>query len=439
MGGPSSSSTSSSSSGTSFREIERNVLLSITFVLLAYLGLKQSRSTYFWSSSATTKSSTTSKILMNDISSQLPKGKFASGAPIPSNMAPKTYHYDEMGDRAFGGDDSNNMLHGVTVHPFAPHPAKDITCNNAGFSYVQIQENTGWMSTTPPSAHYRMAQKLGCSSDADVKILDKSDNHHYNKGDKSSFRWTTIQEPTNRLLYKFFYSTVSNEKNEPNDKNFHELFEKYNVGSQLMERLAPKPSAEKETEGVIAQHVTAIMNDFDFVAVQERMEESLVAMAMLMDMSMRDIMHLAPAMVGFPGTPKKLGHFVQNMKNPTKCTYIIPAFVSPGLEAYFETPKYQNSVKGERILYNVANKALNMTIDTLNKNGEFSANLNIFRYLQAWALYTCQDEPSIADATQFPCMRNGKYNTELEAECVQDDVGCGFSCLDKVANEKLNF
>jgi hypothetical protein len=419
--------------GLTFREIERNVLLTITFVLLAYLSVKQSRSS-FWSSplaspsSLTTKSysSKTSEIVTTNTAMgiiEIPKGNFASGAPL-AQMAPVWYQYDEK------DVNEKTTLHGLTVRPFAPHPVQDITCNDksgGGLTYVHVQNNTGWMSTTPPSVHYRIAKTLGCD-DSNVAILNQNDN--WKKRDKSSFRWTTIQDPTHRLIHTFFFTTVSNYKKEPNDKNFH-AFEEQNVGSQLMERLAAKPAAVQETDSVM--HVTAIMESFDFVAVQERMEESLVAMSMLLGIPVRGIIHLSPAKVGWPGTKKKLGHFQTNIKDPSKCTYIVPAFVSPGLEEYFATPAYQNSVKGERILYQVANRTLDLTIATFNQK-EFETNLNTFRQAQARALYKCQDEPAIPNASQFPCMRNGKFNTVEEAECVQGDFGCGFKCLDQVAN-----
>jgi hypothetical protein len=374
---------------------------------------------------------------------EIPKGKFASGAPL-AQLAPASYHFDEI------NVSQKTTLHGVTLRPFAPHPAKDITCktgsssssSGSGLTYIQVQNNTGWMSTTPPSVHHRIAEKLGCDRN-NVAIFAKNADGK-KQTDKSLFRWTTIQDPTHRLLYTFFFTTVSNAKKEPNDKNFHAFEKQQNVGSsQLLERLAPAQpttaaAAATETDSVrISQHVSAIMDSFDFVAVQERMEESLVAMSMLLRIPVRDIMHLAPAMVGWPGqTKKKLGHFQGNIQDPSskKCTYVIPAFVSPGLTKYFATHDYQNSVKNERILYQVANRTLDLTIATLNQQ-EFKSNLHVFRQAQAMALYKCQDEPSISDAVQFPCMRNGKFNTAQEADCVRDDYGCGFSCLDQVAND----
>jgi hypothetical protein len=432
------------SSGLTFREIERKILLTLTFILLAHLCAKQSR---IWTGGSSSSLTTSTKphdlpppatITGNRII-EIPKGKFASGAPL-AQMAPASYHYDEI------NVSQKTTLHGVAVRPFAPHPAKDITCSNGstssggGLTYIQVQINTGWMSTTPPSVHYRIAKKLGCDGN-NVAILHKN-NGRTNKDKKSLFRWTTIQDPTHRLLYTFFFKTVSNYKKEPNDRNFHEFEKQHFFGSsQLLDRLSPaKPTATAVPQigdsVRIAQRVSAIMDSFDFVALQERMEESLVALSMLLQIPIRDIMHLAPAMVGWPGqTKKKLGHFQGNIKDPSKkCTYVIPAFVSPGLKEYFNATAYQNSVKAERILYQVANRTLDLTIATFNQK-EFESNLQVFRQAQAVALYTCQDEPSILDAVQFPCMRNGKFNPAQQADCVRDDYGCGFACLDQVAND----
>ena len=94
------------------------------------------------------------------------------------------------------------------------------------------------------------------------------------------------------------------------------------------------------------QHANDIMNDYDFIAVTERMDESLVVLSMLQNIPLSDVLYLSGA--------KGQGGWDDGMFRG-KCTYIVPSFISPGMEEFFRTPEFQDMVRYDHVIHQAAN------------------------------------------------------------------------------------
>jgi hypothetical protein len=250
-----------------------------------------------------------------------------------------------------------------------------------------------------------------------------------------SFLFTVIRHPTKRATSQFFHFKVSREKKEPTDVNFkkyleHPLFDNYYFKSLSMLRsqmgiISENPPKRKDDSNdkkpkkgyafTAAAVTNQILSDYNFIGITERMDESIVALAMLLDLELTDVLYL---------TAKGSGGYDDGRYNQT-CFYIVPAYVSPTMKEYFASPEWKERVEGDELLYKAAYKSLDMTIDALGRD-LFDSKLVEFKRARALAEETC------AAKVQYPCNADGSRQPRAPG-CLWNDSGCGNECLDKVA------
>jgi hypothetical protein len=205
-----------------------------------------------------------------------------------------------------------------------------------------------------------------------------------------------------------------------------------------------------------AEIANRILQEYDFLGITERMEESTVALSMVLGVPLADVLYV---------DAKHNGGYDEGTENHNTCTYIVPTFQSNGLKEYFKTREFQDCVRWDNVLYQVANRSLGMfkvshntqlvdviigscstlfisheifslfscfalldlTIDKLGRF-EFEIKLEKFRAARSMIQTKCKD-------VVFPCSSGGvKMN---KTGCLWQDSGCGFQCLDDVAMELL--
>lgn len=110
-----------------------------------------------------------------------------------------------------------------------------------------------------------------------------------------------------------------------------------------------------------------------------------------------------------------------------RCVYIQPSAVSTEMRTYFDSPEWERISYWDRILHQAVNRSLDMTIDALGRE-EFEANLIKFR--TAKNLVTQQCLPTM----RLPCTEDGTLRKKDETDCLYDDMGCGFDCMDQAMN-----
>lgn len=234
-----------------------------------------------------------------------------------------------------------------------------------------------------------------------------------NRNKKKSFLFTIIREPTSRAISQFFHFHVSREKVEPTDVNFkenllkHPYLDHYYLRDLSVKRFIPRINSTVET-------VNDILSEYDFIGITERLDESLVAMQMILGLETNDLLYLRA---------KSNGGYDDAATQNRTCTYIVPSFVSPGMQEFFASSKEWNDrTAGDVLLYNAVDKSLDLTIDQLGR-AEFTKKLKLFRKTLALAEKTCTN-------VRFPCSESGQVNNKTD--CLWLDSGCGVHCLDKI-------
>ena len=233
---------------------------------------------------------------------------------------------------------------------------------------------------------------------------------------KKSFLWTIVRDPISRSISQLFHFHVSREQNPSTDDSLIRkiratpvMYHNYYMGS------LPQQPAKRNSDPVDVAN--QILRQYDFIAITERMDESAVALAMLLGLPLGDVLHLKA---------KGSGGYDDAGGKRNVCTYIQPSFVSDGMEEFFRSDEYQEMVHWDYLLYLAANRSLDLTIEALGRK-QFDEKLAQFQTAQKLAVECC------GSVTRFPCSSTGQRNKETD--CLWNDSGCGYECLDKVASE----
>jgi hypothetical protein len=158
-----------------------------------------------------------------------------------------------------------------------------------------------------------------------------------------------------------------------------------------------------------------ILDEYDFILIQERLEESLVALQLLLGLESSDILSM-PLHVGGSYlydrhvgciqlySPPSLPHLSNKHKdNNNNDNSLVVQF----LDDYFQSPTWYAQNYGDYILLGAAHASLDQTIEELNANNDqFTRALQDFRILQQRVYETCSRQ------VVFPCSHNGTIQRE---------------------------
>ena len=156
-----------------------------------------------------------------------------------------------------------------------------------------------------------------------------------NRDQEKSFLWTIVRDPTKRLISQFFHFEVSRKKNEPSDEAFLTYIRN---GKMIRDYYISALLTQKYNRGKdnAVDFANKILEDYNFVGIKERMDESAVALAMLLGVPIADVLYLKAKGNGGYDAGGGRGHNI--------CTYIWPSFISEGMEAFFKTDEWQDMV-----------------------------------------------------------------------------------------------
>jgi hypothetical protein len=275
-------------------------------------------------------------------------------------------------------------------------------------------------SSTMAGVTIRIARNVGrrlfgkkfrlCKLRFDHTSASKLDYGNRNK--KKSFLFTVIREPTSRAISQFFHFHVSREKVEPSDANFQHTLLKYPyLDHYYLRDLSMKRFIPRINDTITV--VNDILSEYNFIGITERLDESLVALQMILGLETNDLLYLKA---------KGNGGYDDAATQNRTCTYIVPSFLSPGMKDFFASQEWNNRIAGDTLLYNAADASLDLTINQLGRE-EFNTKLQSFRETLALAEKTCTN-------VRFPCSESGQINNRTD--CLWLDSGCGVHCLDKI-------
>jgi hypothetical protein len=213
---------------------------------------------------------------------------------------------------------------------------------------------------------------------------------------------------------------VSRKKIEPTDENFQQYLLAENKTSKwdyYIESLSTDRYRRSQGDDPVA-FANGILDEYNFIGITERMDESAVVLMMLLDLNMSDILFLSAK---GKGGYDDAGH-------AGKCTFIWKGFVTPAMQEFFESNEWQARVKADMALYQAANRSLDLTIDRLGR-AKFQEYLAKYLHAKQVLVHRC------LSTVVFPCDEGGNRHERNETDCLWKDSGCGTSCLDQVSTE----
>jgi hypothetical protein len=167
---------------------------------------------------------------------------------------------------------------------------------DSGLLFMKLQKTGG---STAAGITMRIARNMAIRNREKFWICrgrwDHSWAHHMlrNRKRSQSFTWTVLREPTQRIVSAFFHFEVSRKNRSDSDVSFMKYLREqttvagnYYLQALLLERL----TVLLDSEAPIL--INQILADYDFIGITERMEESAVALAMLIHLPLGDFLYL---------------------------------------------------------------------------------------------------------------------------------------------------
>ena len=332
------------------------------------------------------------------------------GLPISKEMV-RVFPYFNYSFPCFPAEDGWNTL-----------PVQKVGTRR-GFLYVKARKAG---SSTVAGVALRIARSIAQKRHLSTPVCQVRYNHpmasklkYKDRIKAESFLWSILREPTRRFVSEFFHFGFSRNFIQPTVSNIRKymLETKPSIHNYYLRWLAvDKPFDYPIDFPNIPRFITSIISEYDFLGISERLDESLVALQMILNLTTSDILYLSSKVNG--------GWDDGIYRN--QCYYIFPSYISDGMKNYFQnSEEWYNFSVGDDLLYRAVNASLEKTIAYLGN--DFAKNLRIYRWALKKADMACRQNVS------FPCTEGGKRN--LENDCMVWDSGCGMECLDRVSKE----
>jgi len=313
-------------------------------------------------------------------------------------------------------------------------------------------------------AHNRAAWNEKCKHRTMHEIARKL---KYGKQDRTkSFLFSIIRDPTTRSLSEFFHFHVAGYLKEPTDENFRSFARGANFNYYLKElttrnysnvaaggnsqaqndlefakskgyntiqelnlaKLSGKPGKTRllERQRVAFtefgpnydanQIVQDILDDYDFIAIMERMDESLVVFQMLLGLTTKEILYTRA---------RSSGSF-SNGWNGRPCFYIMKSFLTDGMKKFFASEEWQQTIANDLLVFQAANKSLDRAIEALGK-AEFDEKLAALQRGLLRAKENCSN-----NRIRTMCDAGGTPIPVQKRTCYIWAEGCDHACIDEL-------
>jgi hypothetical protein len=266
------------------------------------------------------------------------------------------------------------------------------------------------------------------------------DSRKYRNRDPTrSFLYSSIRDPVQRAMSWIFY-TMSNQGVRPTDEAVLQRLKRrahfvkggqesnsqftneagaqvgyMHTGDHLLAPLWNGTTPNKVRNLKLAKtRVAEVLQQYDFIVIVERIQESLVVLQLLLGLKTTDILYLSSKLSG--------GFSFVFSPNPG-CHKLTKAPISPAVDAYLSSSHWYAQNYQDYLLYKAANQSLDLTIDNLGRT-RFNKALAVYQQMMHKAK-DCENEAI------FPCSSDGVHQEEDETNCYQKDWGCGYPCLDR--------
>lgn len=263
------------------------------------------------------------------------------------------------------------------------------------YVFHHLQQQQGMNHDVVASVAIRIARGVAQRQQQhDASKMCKVSFHNATRSD-GSFQWTVVSDPTQQAIESFFRQQVSRDKVEPHDETF--------------QKAVLRQAQQERTNGNMS------LENFDFVAVMERLDESLVVLRLLPNLELSDFLYA-----------ENISPFELHPTNDDTCVFQVKPYLSPGMEDFFAGNKWQDATKGDTVFYEAANRSPDLTIQSLGRE-RVAEQVRQYRRALRQAQLECGKRNNQA---LFPCTASGQR--ERNQSCHFESIGCGHACLDNV-------
>lgn len=311
--------------------------------------------------------------------------------------------------------------------------------SDSGLLFIKIEKAA---STSLAGVSARIARAIAHKVDANVTRLTPEDGlgttvpkicksrslHLWSKRTKKfstrnkeqSFLWTFLKDPTKRLLSIYFYFIVDLTKQNYTDDGLIDFFrESYNREEEQLFVIGdhdPRVIASTLSDEELNVHIQKTIDEFNFIGLVERMDESLVLLQLMLD--------LRPSDVSSVSSSKIANTFSMRKQRCVRFGYKRNIF--PRAQEFLDSDEYRNMSKIEYMLYESVNRSIDHTIESVIGRDKFDVAMEEFQKVKEKIQQHCRDFVSNA------CTSNGTHVKKRPKCYINPDIGCGYECLDDV-------
>lgn len=274
-------------------------------------------------------------------------------------------------------------------------------------------------SSTATGINLRISKNVAERQHANFSICENSYDHsqgeYFRDRDiPNSFLWSFVRHPTKRAVSWFFHFVVSRKKIKPTISSFKKYTAmQKNYYLKLHKLTDANWKWANKTDQYYQNIIDDILQDYNFIGVTERFDESLVVLQKLIGVPMGDLLYFSAKVNG---------------DYDDLCHRIQPTNVTAEMTAYLASEDWKNKIKWDEALYKAANVKLERTIEKLGRAG-IEKNLATFQSAKKIVGERCQPR------AKLPCDEIGVKRNANETNCLFLDSACAYDCIDEVANE----
>jgi len=286
-----------------------------------------------------------------------------------------------------------------------------------GMIYVKLPKAS---SSTLAGINLRIAHRYGTSMN---DVCASNYEHRTGKQLKLSqrnlaftFLWTFVRHPISYSISRLFFLDVTRNITSTNHTELIKHLRGKKDGNTQFKYLDPFES-NLTALNELSSNVKRVIDDYDFIGVVERFDESLVALRLMLGLSAGDIIYVR-SKIG--------GNWDDAFTDHHHCIKTASSFVTPSMKTYYASSLFHAKHETDFLLYEAANRSLDLTITRIGRL-RFEEALEEHKYLNSLVDRIC------APITIFPCSVNGTSQTRLaKKNCYYYDYGCGYPCLDEL-------
>lgn len=238
-----------------------------------------------------------------------------------------------------------------------------------------------------------------------------------------SFMWSIIREPTERLVRQFYRVAVGLHKKSPTDFSAFVRFVQDNEALEYgyyFKSLGMRSSINTYRSDLYNTYTEEILQGFDFLGVSDRLGESLAVLQLMLGLKTTDMLYLQDL------SDHELAPSYQGQECIKTHQNTDQQQITTEMKEWFYTEEFESYVDADVLVYQAANKSLELTIEKLGRE-KVDKTARRLKWAQAFAQKTCQN------TVKFPCSSEGVL--QIPNDCSVSNMACGNQCLDEVAKE----